>query len=489
MCDCGLRVTECINIRYNTIDFKERTLTVHSLKKRNKPSYRVIPLSQRLYTLLAEHINEVGAIQGHEFIFKNPSFPEKPISRFAVNKMLHRIQINNPVTAVNLHPHTLRHTFATLHLTAGTPLHNIKEMLGHVSLNTTLVYAHIPLEQLRQNVETVTNPKSKVKKYLDKMAKYLGFLRNKNHAYVNLHFSVTGIPTIGRNNVLKEILKNISNGTNTIIIGNLGVGKSHLLSIVKQQAQETKSAVAPRFLTIDNTSEIKPTLAQLLLYILQTDQKGVYQFLYPNYDYNKALAHISRDTVQNIANRIIEITPKKKYTLIIDNVDSITPKAVKILEIFKDHFTIITSARQVSVNRSSFLWNFDIIRLKELSRESAMKLIQSHSVGLQVQDYNLFRNYVYEQTNGNPRAIEEIINRYKKEPVITNDMIRSITHTGALPEIDCTFIILVFLACVACLRYLNHEVNNASFRVIGGIALVFLFISRYLVRYTKKSHI
>lgn len=538
MVDCGLRVSECISLRYSNFDFKDKTLHVKSLKKREKQSTRVIPLSKRLYQELSNYLNLRKGIHAEDYLFPNPISQRKlhskdsstvggcdkevkHISRFAVNRMLSRLQYRNPVTSVNLHPHTLRHTFATQHLSAGTPIHNIKEMLGHASLNTTLIYAHIPIEHLRNNVETVTNPKSKLQKFFIRVFSPLRWLNGveARRGLVNLHFRNTGIPTVGRNVILKQILGNVDRGINTLILGNVGVGKSHLINCIKENFQQhshpepseeqkdpvmvslsnqdkqkgsTNSNHAPRtpkLLTLDNTADLKPTLAQMLLYILKTDQKGVYDFLYPDYDYNKALAHISRDTVQNIANKIVEITAKKSYTLLIDNVDAITPKATKVLEIFKDHFTIVTTARSVAVNRSSFIWNFDVIRLKELDRDSAMKLIQAHSGGIQVQDYNLFRNHVFEQTNGNPRAIEEIITRYRKEPVITNAVIRQIRHTGALREIDCSFAILLFLACVACLRYLNHEVSNASFRVIGGIGLVFLFLSRYIFRLTRKTHV
>jgi len=543
MVDCGLRVSECISLRYSNFDFKDKTLHVKSLKKRDKQSTRIIPLSKRLYQELSNYLNLRKGIHAEDYLFPNPISQRKMlnkhsssagggqegaahISRFAVNRMLSRLQYRNPVTSVNLHPHTLRHTFATQHLSAGTPIHNIKEMLGHASLNTTLIYAHIPIEHLRNNVETVTNPKSKVQKFFIRVFSPLHLWRGVG-GEVNLHFRNTGIPTVGRNIILKQIFNNVDRGINTLILGNVGVGKSHLINCIKENFQHqcppepdtersepnnkeqndtfmvslsnhdkqkgsTNSNRAPRtpkLLTLDNTADLKPTLAQMLLYILKTDQKGVYDFLYPDYDYNKALAHISRDTVQNIANKIVEITAKKSYTLLIDNVDAITPKATKVLEIFKDHFTIVTTARSVAVNRSSFIWNFDVIRLKELDRDSAMKLIQAHSGGIQVQDYNLFRNHVFEQTNGNPRAIEEIITRYRKEPVITNAVIRQIRHTGALREIDCSFAILLFLACVACLRYLNHEVSNASFRVIGGIGLVFLFLSRYIFRLTRKTHV
>jgi integrase/recombinase XerD len=502
MIDCGLRVSECVSLRYKNFDFKNRTLNVRSLKKRDKHTFRTIPLSTRLYDQLARYLNARIGISSEDYLFPNPRYQktindkntpapcEAPhITRFAVNRILSRLQYRHPVSGINLHPHALRHTFATQHLSAGTPLHNIKEMLGHSSLNTTLIYAHIPTENLRKDVERVTNPKSPLQKFFGWLI--APFRINRNPKLINLHFPNTGIPTIGRNPVLKQILSNAEKGINTAILGTVGIGKSHLINQIKEQFRQQDHSVhhAKGLLTLDNTAEIKPTLAQMLLYILKTDQQGVYNFLFPGFDYSRALQHISRDTVQNIANRIVEITPKKYYTLLIDNVDAVTPKAAKVLEIFKDHFTIITSAREVSVKRSSFLWNFDIIRLKELDRDSSMKLIQALSTGIQVQDYNLFRNHIYEQTNGNPRAIYEIIDRYKKEPVISNQVVRQVRHTGALSEIDCSFAILLFLACVACLRYLNHEVENASFRVIGGIGLVLLFLSRYVFRFTRKVHV
>ena len=507
MVDCGLRVSECISLRYSNFDFKSKTLNVKSLKKRDKEHIRSIPLSTRLYQQLSLYLNSKKGIKADDYLFPNPRYQRalqkgstplsegeglgvRPhITRFSVNKVLERIQTKTPVTTAELHPHALRHTFATQHLSANTPLHNIKEMLGHQSLNTTLIYAHIPIEHLRKNVETVTNPKNAVQKFFYKIATPFRWLSGAEtkRGLINLNFSNTGTPTVGRNTILKQIISNAEKGINTALLGTVGIGKSHLINTLKENLQSETLNI--KLLTLDNTAEIKPTLAQMLLYILKTDQQGVYDFLFPGYDYTKALQHISRDTVQNIANKIVEITQKKEYVLLIDNVDAVTPKATKVLEIFKDHFTIITSARDVPIKRSSFLWNFDIIRVKELDRDSSMKLIQALSGGIQVQDYNLFRNHIYEQTNGNPRAIYEIIDRYRKEPIITNHLIRQIRHTGALPEIDCSFAIILFLACVACLRYLNHEVENASFRVIGGIGLVLLFISRYVFRFTRKTHI
>lgn len=52
MLDCGLRVSETISLRLNNFDFKQRLLTIKSLKKRLKKDARIIPMSDRLYQVM-----------------------------------------------------------------------------------------------------------------------------------------------------------------------------------------------------------------------------------------------------------------------------------------------------------------------------------------------------------------------------------------------------------------------------------------------------
>ena len=53
----------------------------------------------------------------------------------------------------SLHPHELRHTFATILLESGVSLRVIQELLGHESISTTEIYTHVDNKQIRAAVE------------------------------------------------------------------------------------------------------------------------------------------------------------------------------------------------------------------------------------------------------------------------------------------------------------------------------------------------
>jgi len=471
MLDCGLRVSESISLRYNDFDFKNKLVIVRSLKKRKKNNTRKIPLSNRLYQELAKYLSSNSDVNPNDYLFPSKANSSGHITRSAVNKFLNNL--NKKLGYSFLHPHCLRHSFGTHHISAGTPLENIKVMLGHSKYDTTLIYSQIPEQILKQNIDKVT---VKEDSYLNKLLKGLGINQSKQKK-ININFYKEKF-TIGRDNEYKILENNADKGINTLIIGNIGLGKSHLLESFNTEK---------KILRLDDLFSIKTSLINLLVHLYNNDKKHVKELLHQDIPKEKLQVKLSRKSVRNLTKEICDIVEPKEYIIVIDNVDRISPKGVEMIEFLKDHFIIFTSARHVKIDRASFSWNFDRINLKELSRTKSIELINKLSYDIDVEDKALFRNHIFEQSNGNPRVIFEIIDRYRREPVITNEVVKQIRHTASLKEIDLTFVIFIAFGLMYLLRYMSKEVDNESFRFIGGVALVLTLLARQLFGFTKRK--
>lgn len=134
----GLRVSEIINIKKEDIDFKEGYITVRWQKNR-KWKNRKVPLHNQLAPILSMYS---AKLTGDSLLF--------PISRQRV------YQITKKHFGVS--PHKFRHTYAMLFLReSDDPLKyaNLKELLGHKNLNTTMEYVRLAPEHTKKAISEV----------------------------------------------------------------------------------------------------------------------------------------------------------------------------------------------------------------------------------------------------------------------------------------------------------------------------------------------
>lgn len=473
MLDAGLRVTEACSIKFKHFDFKKRIINVESLKKRSAAKIiRKVPISNRLYNQIADYIEKSKLkLEPNNFLFPSKS-QAGHIGRKTIWRLL-KVHGKN-LGIENLHPHTLRHTFATHHLSNGTKLVEIKEMLGHRDYNTTLIYASIPLETLRDKVNQVTETKKSIFQVIVKK-----LFPEPTNKIINLNFSNQQF-SIGRNKEIQKISGLVNKNINTILVGNIGTGKSHLLENLETDK---------KILRLDDADSIKKSLVNILLYLYKGDKKSVYDLVWSGFQIEEIKKRIQRETTAQICTTISKVVEKNEYVLLIDDITRITPTGKKALEKLKDTFVIVTSARFVKANDTSFLWNFEKIEIDNLKRSESIKLIQSKSSGIEVENWEIFRNHIFEQTNGNPRAIDELIERYRKEPFLTNEIVREIKHTGALKEFDFTFIVVIFLGIVMTLRYMARDFDEPALRMIGSIGMILLIFMRPMMMQFKKKFI
>ena len=142
----GLRVSELVQLDWQDLDLAARTLRV--MGKGGKE--RMVPFGLPAVQAL-EKWHEVWyevrktKVGDRDALFLN--YRGNRLSVRSVRRILDRC-VQRASIAAGVHPHTIRHTFATHLLEGGADLRTIQELLGHSSLSTTQRYTHIEIERL-----------------------------------------------------------------------------------------------------------------------------------------------------------------------------------------------------------------------------------------------------------------------------------------------------------------------------------------------------
>jgi len=150
----GMRASELCNLTKSQIDFRNRMIRVFGKGKKE----RLVPFGitasaamQEYYnhsreTLLSKH--KGGVLPGSYFLTDRGN----QLTVRDLEFIMTEVQTKTGVF-LGLHPHELRHTFATHLLEGGADLRLIQELLGHESLNTTQIYTHVSQKAMKQQYQ------------------------------------------------------------------------------------------------------------------------------------------------------------------------------------------------------------------------------------------------------------------------------------------------------------------------------------------------
>lgn len=147
---CGLRVSELCALKMSDLYLQEQFIRVTG--KGDKQ--RLVPISSRAIAELEAYFtdrNRIPVKPGYEdYVFISERL-KKPLSRIMVFHFIKQLVLEAGIKK-NVSPHTFRHSFATHLLEGGASLRVIQAMLGHESIATTEIYAHIDSTRLREEI-------------------------------------------------------------------------------------------------------------------------------------------------------------------------------------------------------------------------------------------------------------------------------------------------------------------------------------------------
>ncbi|MFG6115129.1 tyrosine recombinase XerC [Halobacillus sp. MO56] len=145
----GIRVSECVGTKVEDIDFTIGTILVRGKGRKE----RYVPFGQFASKAMKMYIED-----GRSRLLRNSN--KKPdhlflnakggtLSDRGVRLILDKM-VEKAAMTVNIHPHKLRHSFATHMLNQGADLRAVQELLGHENLSSTQIYTHVTKDHLRK---------------------------------------------------------------------------------------------------------------------------------------------------------------------------------------------------------------------------------------------------------------------------------------------------------------------------------------------------
>jgi len=158
----GLRVSELISLKTSSVNFKKAQVFIKG--KGNKE--RIVPIALEAIDYLAAYIDERECFlkkNKSEYLFPSVKKPSLPLTRDVFYKQLKELACLSGINPEKIHPHILRHSFATFLINHNTGLRSVQKMLGHENITTTEIYTHILSDNLKNAVQN-NHPLAKILK-------------------------------------------------------------------------------------------------------------------------------------------------------------------------------------------------------------------------------------------------------------------------------------------------------------------------------------
>lgn len=148
LANTGMRLSELINLKWNNVSLEKKQIAVvNDLDFQTKSGKsRIIPMNEMVFQIVS-NISRKG-----EFVFCKENgykFNLHYISHY-FKRCIRKAKLND-----KYHVHTLRHSFASWLVQKDVPIFTVQNLLGHASVNTTLIYSHLSTSALHNAVNVL----------------------------------------------------------------------------------------------------------------------------------------------------------------------------------------------------------------------------------------------------------------------------------------------------------------------------------------------
>ncbi len=152
MYSAGLRVSELVSLPENAINYDMQQILICGKGSKE----RIVPITKEVIGDILEYLNvrdKKRRSQKGSWLFPSEKSLSGHVTRNGFFKSLKKLAAMAGISPEKVHPHILRHSFATRLVNNNADLRSIQKMLGHENITTTEIYTHITTERLIDEVK------------------------------------------------------------------------------------------------------------------------------------------------------------------------------------------------------------------------------------------------------------------------------------------------------------------------------------------------
>jgi hypothetical protein len=318
MSHAGLRVSEMCGLKVADVNLARGFMKITGKGSKE----RIVPLTSKLQSNIEQYLSKYG----HNL---SPQSYLVGLNRRTWHDMVKKYSVRN-LGRRDIHCHTLRHSFATTLYEQGVQIERISQLLGHAKLDTTMIYAHISLEQKRDAVMVLDGSRFR-------FLKRVSVLRRRRSEITVQNYS----SLVGREHEIRELNNYLKKGVSVILHGPRGCGKSAILRYI--------DAVDNTPVFIDEFRK-KQTLIKIILASQNIDGPDVYK---------NAEKELRKLSIEQLLEEIKDI----KRIIVIDDITELSRSDRKIVARLAEKAVVAASTSRLS-DRKLFKTYLEIKPLK-----------------------------------------------------------------------------------------------------------------------------
>jgi len=288
---------------------------------------------------------------------------------------------------------------------------------------------------------------------------------------------------IFRQTEYNSLLDNIAKAQHTLVTGDIGIGKTHLL---KQVQPELDKAIY-----VESISPIKLALLEILKTLHQNDDLEIEGVEVEYLAWNELLKKLNRLTIKELEALIQRNLVGRGYVLFLDSLETLTPSAVKKVETLMECATVVGAANKLKSSLKKLWWRFEQIEIPPLTKEESRQLLWQLIAACPtasarrdentIADVELLENKILTQANGNPLAIFELAQKAMRQDTLTAENIRTLKHQAGAKFIDITPVFFIIGAVIIAARFVALGMNSTELYILAGVSGGFFIALRYFL--------